>query len=353
MIKFCFGLLFFSANFLHAAPMMLPEAVSNNAVAIVNVNGQPTLFSFNGLATGKSFKDIHAKAYSMNLKTNKSKVVASLPDGKGRLASIAVTLNNRVFVIGGYTVAADHSEVSTDEIYEYLPSENKYQLITKMPVAVDDTVALVYQNRYLYLVSGWHDTGNVNLVQVFDSLKERWFNATPFPGAPVFGHAGGIVNNQFLIVDGVKVNRVVNGKRQYGPSNENWIGRIDSQNPAVIDWTRIKKHPFKPLYRMAATGINKKNRIIFAGGSDNPYNYNGIGYDKQPSQASASLFSYDFDKSVWLVHQSLPKASMDHRGLLQNDDTLYIVGGMGKKQKVLDIIQSIPLASLSLKKEAK
>ena len=82
---------------------------------------------------------------------------------------------------------------------------------------VDDTVALVYQNRYIYLVSGWHgsgiskSTGNVNLVQVFDSQQGRWFNATPFPGAPVFGHAGGIVDDQFLIVDGVKVNAVVNG----------------------------------------------------------------------------------------------------------------------------------------------
>lgn len=27
-----------------------------------------------------------------------------------------------------------------------------------MPVPVDDSVALVYRDRYVYLVSGWHET---------------------------------------------------------------------------------------------------------------------------------------------------------------------------------------------------
>jgi N-acetylneuraminic acid mutarotase len=346
VIKFYFAAMFFSASCLHAQELHLPEPVSNNAVAIAQVSGQPTLFSFNGLAKGKTYKDIHANAFSVNLTTKESRSIAPLPDAQGRLASIAVTLNNRIFVIGGYTVAADHSEISTAPVYEYFPLENKYQLVTNIPVPVDDTVALVYQSRFIYLVSGWHDTGNVNLVQVYDSKQKRWFNATPFPGAPVFGHAGGMVNDQLLIADGVKVNRVVNGKREYGPSDENWLGRIDSKEPAVIHWTKIKKHPFKPLYRMAATGVNKIQQIIFAGGSDNPYNYDGIGYDKRPSGASSALFSYDLNQSRWLVHPPLPQASMDHRGLLQADEALYIVGGMGDNQKVLSRIQKIPLSKL-------
>ena len=349
----------FSFSFLQAQEFQLPEAVSNNAVAIANVNGQPILFSFNGLAQGKTYKDIHAKAYSVNLVTNQRKSLASLPDGKGRLASIAVTVSNRIFVIGGYTVVEDQSEISTPQIFEYLPHENKYRLTSEMPVPVDDTVALVYQDRYIYLVSGWHDsgnstnTGNVNLVQVFDIQQGSWFNATPFPGAPVFGHAGGIVDDQFLIVDGVKVNAVVNSKRQYGPSEENWHGQIDAQDPAVIRWMKIKKHPFKPLYRMASTGIKQKQQIFFAGGSDNPYNYSGIGYDKQPSKASSKVFSYDLERSRWQVYSPKSIVSMDHRGLLQSSDALYIIGGMGENQKVLATIQTISFSSLIDKKGSK
>jgi len=338
---------------LQANEMSLPEAVSNNAVAITTVKGQPTIFSFNGLSKGKTYKDIHAKAFSFNLHTQKVKTIASLPDGTGRLASIAVSLNNRIFVIGGYTVAKDHSEVSTSQIFEYFPLKNTYQKTTEMPVPVDDTVALVYQERYIYLVSGWHDTGNVNLVQVYDTKNNRWFNATPFPGAPVFGHAGGIANNEFLIVDGVKVNRVVDGKREYGPSEQNWYGKINENNPAIISWKKIKKHPLKPLYRMASVGLNNNQQIVFAGGSDNPYNYNGIGYDGVPSTPSSAVFSYDFKNSRWLSHQSLSEPSMDHRGLLVASDAFYIVGGMGKNQKVLDRIQKIDFSSLVSFKETK
>ena len=328
---------------------VLPEAVSNNAVTIANVKGQQTLFSFSGLAKGKAFTDIHSKAFSFNLKTNVSKTLTSLPDGKGRLASIAITVNNRVFVMGGYTVAQDHSEVSTPEVYEYYPLSNSYQLITNIPVPVDDTVALAYQNRYIYLVSGWHNDDNVTLVQVYDIQNNIWFNATPFPGAPVFGHSGGIVANEFLIVDGVKVISSKNGKRQYGASNENWHAVIDKDKPSIIRWKKIKKHPFKSLYRMGSVGLKRQNKIVFAGGSNNPYNYNGIGYNKQPSEPSAELFSYDLNQNKWLVHSPLKQASMDHRGLLvaknkSSEIDLYLVGGMGKEQLILNRIQKITLS---------
>jgi len=331
---------------LHACELKLPEAVSNNAVTIASVDGELTLFSFNGLGDGKTYQDVHGKAFSVNLKTKKAKIIASLPDGLGRLASIAVTLNNRILVIGGYTVAKDHAEVSTSQVFEYFPLKNKYQKISDMPVPVDDTVAFIYQQRYVYLVSGWHDTANVNLVQVFDSKERHWFNATPFPGAPVFGHAGGIVGNKFLIVDGVKVKRVVDGKREYGPSDETWYAEIDKNDPAVIYWKKISKHPFKPLYRMASVGVPDSQQIVFAGGSDNPYNYNGVGYNGIASEPSSKIFSYDVRNSRWQNLGLLNNPSMDHRGLLLADDGLYIVGGMGKEQEVLNAIQKIDLSQV-------
>lgn len=154
-------LLLANHSFLHAKEMRLPQPVANNAVALQTINDQPIGFSFNGLASGKTFRDVHAKAYSINLVNGETRELAGLPDGKGRLASIAVSIKNKIYVIGGYTVAADHSEVSTPEIYQYDPLQNSYSLLTKMPIPVDDTVALVYQDRYLYLISGWHDTGNL------------------------------------------------------------------------------------------------------------------------------------------------------------------------------------------------
>lgn len=319
----------------------LLQAVSNNAVTSAKVNNQTLIFSFSGLTDGKTYRNIISSGFSFNLDNGKSETIAGIPDKIGRLASIAVTINNRVLVIGGYSVAKDHSEKSTAEIYEYLPVVNRYEVLTKMPVPVDDTVALVYKNRYLYLVSGWFDTGNVSLVQVYDIKNDIWFNATPFPGAPVFGHAGGIVDNQFVIADGVKVVEKNNGKRAYAPSDENWLGEIQSKNPAEIKWEKIKRHPFKPHYRMASTGISNSEIILFTGGSDNPYNFNGIGYDGKPSKPSSKMFAYDLKKKVWKTLQNKPILSMDHRGLIEHRGNVYIVGGMGKNQRLLSNVQKI------------
>jgi len=331
--------------------IQLPEAVSNNAVTSLKIGNQYQLFSFNGLGQDKNYQAIHARAFSINLQTEESKIIAPLTDGQGRLASVAVSLKHKIFVIGGYTVAADGHEVSTDEIYRYDEKNNRYHLETRIPVAVDDSLALVYQDRYIYLVSGWSQHDNVALVQVYDSLQKSWFKATPFPGDPVFGHAGGIVANQLLVVDGVKIIPAstvngVKGPRQFVMSQQSWQGTIDVENPAKITWRKIAQHPGPAGYRMASAGIESLNLVLFAGGSNNPYNYNGIGYDGQPSKPSASVFSYHFSASAWHLQPDLGLPSMDHRGLALSDKAAFILGGLGNKRQTLNSIQAIPFSQL-------
>jgi hypothetical protein len=94
---------------------------------------------------------------------------------------------------------------------------------------------------------------------------------------------------------------------------------------------------------MASTGIKSRNEIVFAGGSDNPYNYNGVGYNGEASEPSSAVFGFDLSSLSWTVYQSLTNPSMDHRGLLNHIDNLYILGGMGKKQQVLSRISRFQL----------
>ena len=49
---------------------------------------------------------------------------------------------------------------------------------------------------------------------------------------------------------------------------------------------------------MAATGDNG-DRVVFAGGSANPYNFNGIAYDGVPATAESFVFSYSFLTGEW------------------------------------------------------
>lgn len=93
---------------------------------------------------------------------------------------------------------------------------------------------------------------------------------------------------------------------------------------------------------MAATGVRDQNIIVFAGGSSNPYNYNGVGYDGNPSEPVKQLWLYDIAEKKWQVNASA-SATMDHRGLLKLDHQLLIIGGMGPTQQVLNKVTQISL----------
>ncbi|TLU64644.1 galactose oxidase [Thalassotalea litorea] len=319
----------------------LPEPVANNAVAKVSNPEGEYLLSFMGLGAGKTYKDVHNKAWALKLGDSQWRQITSVPAGlplPGRLASVAVGVNEYAYLFGGYTVAEDHQEISSPDVFRYDIRNDRYKRLASMPVPVDDSVALVYKQRYIYLVSGWHNAGNVNLVQVYDILTDSWQQASPFIGQPVFGHAGAIIGEHMVICDGVKVVPKLNARRVYAPMPQCLIGKIDSTNPLQVDWRLIAHPTGVARYRMAAQAAN--NKFVFIGGSDNPYNFNGIGYNGKPSKASSAIWLYSVEQNRWeTIHhedESSNKATMDHRGLINLGEHLLTIGGMDSKQNVLD-----------------
>ncbi len=318
-------------------PNALPIAVSNNAVAYLNINGQHQFYTFNGLKPGRTYQEITNQAFvwhsgewhDLNVPAEQLPV----------LASVAVSVKDSVYLFGGYTVAADHSEKSIPNVWRIDGFSHQWQAMPAMPTPVDDAVALVYQDRYIYLISGWHDVDNVSLVQVFDTETKTWQQATEFPLPPVFGHAGGIVENQMIVCDGVKV--VWQGdKKQFLPSPECALGFIDEQDISKIHWQKIPHHSGTAFYRMAASRHNK-GQVYFAGGSDNPYNYDGIGYDGTPSKPSSTIRIYDFQRNQWRSSEAAIPKTMDHRGLLSTPAGVFILGGMAENQTVVNKIIKI------------
>lgn len=316
------------------AEFELPVPMSNNAVALAEGPDGPTLFSFNGLKSGKSWQDTSNSAFACTISIKICEEIAPVPVSAGRLASSAVTVADKIYLFGGYTVAENGDEVSTPEVFAFDPKTKDYKRLADMPTPVDDMVVLPYRGRYIYLVSGWHDEGNVGLVQLYDTQFDTWSIATEFPGKPVFGHAGGLANNSMIITDGIAVAGLVNGRRKFAAAPFAWRGDIDPGDPGRITWRAVEAHPGGPRYRMAAMGDNDRGLILFAGGGDNPYNYDGIGYDTVPAKPTDRVFGYDLKADQWTELGKLAEPSMDHRGLVKSGDDHYIVGGMDGDQAV-------------------
>lgn len=318
------------------APPPLPEPVTYNVVAVVRAAGREHIVSLLGLGPGKTWRDLRPAGYLHVVGTEGWEALPQVPDGQGRLAAAAAALAGAVFIFGGYTVARDGGESSTAYVYRLDVVRRNYQRLADMPTPVDDSVALVHRDRYVYLVSGWHDVDNVALVQLYDVVEDRWRQATPFPGTPVFGHAGAVEDGRMLICDGVRVVREV-GRGKYAPSDECWLGTIDEQAPERIDWMRMPPHPGPPRYRSAAIATDRG--YLFVGGSANPYNYDGVGYDRRPSEPESDLLWFDLRRRIWRM-QAGP-AVMDLRALAVTNGGTYVVGGMRTRQTVSASIAAV------------
>jgi len=249
----------------------LPAPVSNNAVAISHDPGGAKIFSFMGIGPKKTWDAITTSAYELDLGTGKWKELRPVPGVAGRLAATAVALHEQVFIFGGYVVDSDGHETTLSDLNVFVPAQNRYYRGKDIPVPVDDAVAGVYRDRYIYLIGGWSKTEAVRNVQVYDTDKDEWMQATPIPGTPVFGHAGAIEGNTIVYVDGAYKNPD-NKDPKYLASSECWLGKLPSSKKGDItriEWRKLPAHPGNARFRIAAgagASAKKGGKIYFSGG---------------------------------------------------------------------------------------
>ncbi len=317
-----------------AAGPELPVPVANNAVAAAVVDGRPHIFSFLGLGSGRDHDAITTRAFALDPIAGRWEPLPDVPGPVGRLAATAQAIGPRVFLFGGYSVAADGTETTSPATDIYLIRERRYVRGADAPMALDDAVSGVWRDRLIYLVSGWSTNRTVTTVQAYDPELDQWITATPIPGTPVFGHAGGLIDDTIVYCGGAKMLGAVTPK--YGPSAECYRGDINAANPAAITWRAIAAHPGAARYRAAAGPVRTSTRtgILFAGGTTNPYNYNGVGYDGRPSEPESSSWLYDTVTDSWMAGPTLDVPTMDHRGLVAAADGWWTVGGFSDAQAV-------------------
>jgi N-acetylneuraminic acid mutarotase len=319
----------------------LPAPVSNNAIAAVKINGQVLVYSLMGLGAEKSWKSVTNNANALNLKFDRWTSIRPVP-GSGRLGAAAAAVREQILLMGGFVPDQSGREAIVSDLTIYDPVGLRWYRGPDLLVAVRDAVAGVYRDRYVYLMGGFSDNGPTNQVQVYDTEAQRWFEGSPLPGTGVFGHAGSVVGDNIVFVDGAKKNPA-GGAITYIPSDECWLGKIDRHDPKKIEWKQLPAHPGTGRYRIGAGGSEREQKIYFAGGSQTIYDYTGIDLEGKPAEPSPTIFAFDLKTDSWdLIQENAPNATMDHRGLVVTSDGLLLVGGMAKGPVVVPTVELLP-----------
>ena len=208
----------------------MPVEVAGNAV--VALHGGLEIYSFMGIGPKKTWDDVSSKGYMLRLSSGKWTEIRAVPGVAGRLGSSAVGIKGQIFIFGGYVVDAQGNELTVGDVNSYLTDVRRWYRAEDIPVSVDSAVIGLDHERYVYLVGGRSKHGPVNKVQVYDTQKNTWSEATPFPGTPVFGHAGGLSDGVIVVADGAKKN---SGKApiMWLPTNVGWA-RLTTRIPTKL-----------------------------------------------------------------------------------------------------------------------
>ena len=136
----------------------LPVAVSNNAVAQVKAGKHSYIFSFMGIGAKKTWDAVTNTSYALDEDTGKWSPINPVPGPAGRIAASAIGAHGEAFLFGGYTVDSQGGEITVPDVAIYEPISTRWYRGPDMPVRVDDSVAGVFHDRYIYLISGWSNT---------------------------------------------------------------------------------------------------------------------------------------------------------------------------------------------------
>lgn len=311
----------------------LPTPVSNNAVTTHVIDDTCFVYTFLGIDETKIWSGLTQYAARLNTVTDQWEELPPVPGAVGRIAAAAATVKDEIFVIGGYSVSQAGGETTWASVDIFDPLTKTWSAGTDVPIRVDDMVHGVWRDSLIYLVSGWSQNRNVRNVQIYNPADDTWQQSALFPGPATFGAAGGVVGDQIVVVDGVN--------NAFNLINSVWLGDIDPNDPTVITWQFLGTHPGNAGYRMGygvLAGVS--DQVFFSGGTDNAYNFNGIGYNGQPSNPTTKTWAVYTPTGQFIDYCDKPIPTMDHRGFVECDERLFVVGGMEQDQLVTTRVSS-------------
>jgi N-acetylneuraminic acid mutarotase len=319
---------------------LLPIPVTNNAVCGIEIEGKKYVYSFGGLGAGKTHSDITLRSFRLDIDANVWTEIEALPDTMPKIAAAASVVDGKIYIVGGYHVFPDGHEKSSAKVHVFDPMTNTYlDNADDIPTAIDDQVQSVWKDSLIYVATGWSDSLNVGLVQVFNPALNQWRYGTSLPddySYKVFGGSGTIIGDKLFYAGGA-------GNRQHKDfpiQSYMRTGEINPEDPLEILW-QTQKIDDAGIYRSGVIIVN--NQPAWIGGASLSYNYNGIAYTKQPAEPLAQILIYDGKKQLLKKYELIAPPIMDMRGVAQFDDVIIVAGGMEVGQQVSNKVYRVNL----------
>jgi len=306
-----------------------PEPVTNNAVSEAFINNTPYIFSFGGLDSTKVYSGIHQRSYRYDVKNNSWLQLANLPDTLGKIANAATLIKDTIYIMGGYHVFENGTEVSSNKVHRYAVKSNQFLSDgTPIPIPIDDHVQTVWRDSLIYVISGWSHKENVPDVQIYNPYSNTWKIGTSIPNShqfKAFGASGVIIKDTIYYFGGAAMGK------NFPIQSQIRKGIINPENSQNITWTTHSLDSTYRSYRMVAANVY--NSPHFIGGSATTYNYNGISYTNSGGVLPHfTSFYYKNGKLQKHLDNLLP---MDLRGIASISDSIKLLyGGMESNQKV-------------------
>jgi hypothetical protein len=309
----------------------MPMRTANNAVCEATVGAQEYVYSFGGLDSTKIYSGIHNRSFKYDVAAGTWSEIDSIPNTLPVIAAGASFVKNKIYVIGGYHVYNTGAEESSNEVHIYNPQTESWESHgAPVPIPIDDHVQCVYKDSLIFVVTGWSNSGNVPLVQIYDPQLDQWQSGTNTPNNAwftAFGASGYILGDTVYYHGGASGGSF--GARKYMRK-----GYIDPNDPTNITWTQMQDAPGDAGYRSACSGT--ANTIFWVGGSPTSYNYDGIAYNGSGGvEPSARILHFNNAVYEYVDQISQPYGVMDLRGIAEfNGDHWIICGGMDTNQVV-------------------
>lgn len=217
-------------------------------------------------------------------------------------------IDGKIFVMGG----ADYLKDGIMDLVEiYDPETGVWSESTPLPVPIDHTTAVVYENK-LYIVGGFlEDKTATDKVWMYDPETDVWTEEPPLPTARG-ALAAEVIDGNIYAIGGVGLDhKPVATNEMYSIENESWI----TKEPLI-----------KPRHHIASAVVDEKLYIL--GGR--------VFGNGEPSEINAALTNmddnlrYDPKSNNWTKLDSM---EMRRSGFVASvlDGQIYAIGGQTAK----------------------